>query len=198
MDDRPSPHMERASMDFFTPPSQPDPKLLHVRLQGQQRRAPALTTAIASACPGRRRPETCWDRDSQLLVVVGPDGTVRAGWNHPEAAGRFIKCQRVRRRRILSGIFPLIRKGVWKTWPSITSDASTPSCSRGRRRFLPIAEMSYSIGVPLLCTANVFDPNQHYPLQVPDSRTGTPVPSPSIPVTAAGGGDVWLFGLMAV
>ena len=97
----------------------------------------ALTTAIASACPGRRRPETCWDRDSQLFaVVVGPDGTVWGGGLESSRGGGTLY-------QVPAGAHdgaswsgtPRDPKGRVEDRPSITSDASTPSCSLGPEAF---------------------------------------------------------------
>ena len=135
-------------MDFY-PSFTADPKLLHVRLQGQQGdagldhryRLRVPGEGVVQKLAGTGTASFCSRRGARW------HGMGVAGWNHPEAAGRFIKCQRVRRRRILSGDLLKDPKGrVEDLAFDHLGRLHTVVFARGPEAFPAIAEMSYSIG----------------------------------------------------
>jgi nitrous oxidase accessory protein NosD len=184
---------------LFTPPSQPDPQPLRVRLQGQQGEMLAFDHRYRLRVPGEgvvQKLAGTTGTTRFFAVVVGPDGAVwGGGLDSPQGGGTLYQVpagattahpvepplddlgERVEDLAFdhLGRLHAIVFAKGSEAFPADSRDVVLDrgtSCS----------------------TANVFDPNQHYPLQVPDFLTGLLVPSPSTRVAAAGGGDIWLFG----
>ena len=183
---------------LFIPPSHSGPQPLRVRLQGSQGEVLAFAHHYRLRVPGegvvQRLAET--GNASFFAVAVAPDNTVWAGGLEPPRGG---------------GTLYQVPPGA--TTARLVGDLLEDPAGRvedvifdhlGRLHIIvratgsaafPAENRDVVLDQGTFCsTINVFDPNQAYPLQVPDVRTGHPLPSPSTRVTAAGGSDVWLFG----
>lgn len=188
----------RSFHGLFTPPVQPAPQPLRVRLQGSQGDVLGVSHRYRLRIPGEGVVHQLTGTGTArfFAVTVAPDSTVWAGGlESSRGGGTLYQVPPGTTRARLVGdlledpagrvedlVFDHLGRlhAVVRATGSATFPADSRDVVRDRGTFCS--------------TVNVFDPDQSYPLLVQDPGSGNTVPSPSTRVIAADGGDVWLFG----